>query len=190
MMASLQQEIDHCVNFIRSGKTILYPTDTVWGIGCDALNEAAVDRVFEIKQRPKQKSLIILLSDISELPVYTNGLTELMQSQIQSFTTPTTVVFQQAKNLPPNVINADGSVAIRVTKDSFCSALIRSLGRPIISTSANISGAVTPAIFKQIAPEVTDNIDYVVNYRQNDEVVASPSRIVRFEPDGTIVYLR
>jgi L-threonylcarbamoyladenylate synthase len=189
-MASFQNEIDNCLSFIRSGKIILYPTDTVWGIGCDALNESVVDKIFEIKQRPRQKSLIILLSDVSELSNYTDQLTDFMLQQIISFTTPTTVVLSEAQNLPRNVINEDGSVAIRITKDPFCKSIIDALGRPVISTSANISGADTPAIFKQIAAEIVEAVDYVTTYRQGDETITTPSRIVRFEQDGTIVYLR
>ncbi len=189
-MASFQNEIDNCLSFIKGGKIILYPTDTVWGIGCNALNESAVDKIFEIKQRPRQKSLIMLLSEVSELSNYTSRLTDFMLQQIGSFTTPTTVVLSEARNLPQNVINEDGSVAIRITKDPFCKSIIDAFGKPIISTSANISGADTPAIFKQIAAEIINAVDYVTTYRQEDEAIVAPSRIVRFDQNGKIVYLR
>jgi L-threonylcarbamoyladenylate synthase len=183
-------EIEQCLHTLKIGQVILYPTDTVWGIGCDALNEIAVDKIFQIKDRPKQKSLIILLSDTVQLKNYTDELSDELLYQIQNFQTPTTTVFRKAKNLPKNVINEDGSVAIRVTKDPFCTALIEQLGHPIISTSANVSGANTPAIFKQIDTVILEGVDYITKYRQDDESIASASRIVSFDADGSLVYLR
>ena len=189
-MVGLENDIKKCVDVLQKGGTILYPTDTVWGIGCDALNEAAVEKVFSIKQRPKEKSMIVLLADARDILQYVATPHPDIIAIVESFDRPTTVIYENALDFPANVVNHDGSIAIRVTTDPFCKALIKRFRRPIVSTSANISGAPTPSIFKMIAPVITSNIDYVVKYRQDDDTIHAPSRLVRIMEDGTLEVLR
>lgn len=186
----LQEEISHCVAALRAGKTILYPTDTVWGIGCDALQGAAVAQVFELKQRSLQKSMIILLSDVAQLDTYTDSVRPEILEFIKKTAAPTTVIFDKAKNLPANVINGDGSIAIRVTRDPFCRELINQLGSPLISTSANRSGGPAAAFYAQVDKAIVNGVGYVVRYRQDDEQPAAPSQIVRFGAGGELIRLR
>ncbi len=175
---------------LQQGGTILYPTDTVWGLGCDALNEAAVDKVFALKQRPKEKSMIVLLADARDVLQYVASPPPDIIAIIESFERPTTVIYEGALEFPENVVNADGSIAIRVTTDPFCKALIKRLRRPIVSTSANISGEPTPATFKMISNQVVTCADYVVQYRQDDDAIRAPSRLVKMNDDGEMVVLR
>jgi L-threonylcarbamoyladenylate synthase len=185
-----ENDIKNCVAALQQGGTILYPTDTVWGIGCDALNEAAVEKVFAIKQRPKEKSMIILLADARDVLQYVAAPPPDIIAIIEGFNRPTTVVYENALGFPENVVNKDGSIAIRVTTDPFCKALIKRYRKPIISTSANISSQPTPAIYKMISNDIISGVDYVVKYRQDDEEIKAPSRLVKMEDDGNITVLR
>ena len=186
----LENDIKNGIDVLQKGGTILYPTDTVWGIGCDALNEAAVEKVFSIKQRPKEKSMIILLADARDILQYVATPHPDIIAIVESFDRPTTVIYKNALDFPANVVNLDGSIAIRITTDPFCKALIKRFRRPIVSTSANISGALTPSIFKMIAPAIVSNVDYVVKYRKEDDTIHAPSRLVRINDDGTLEILR
>ena len=189
-MVDFSADIAQCMEALLRGGSILYPTDTIWGIGCDALNEAAVEKIFGIKQRPKEKSLIVLLADAQELLHYVSSISAAIISVTESFDRPTTVVYEHATGLPDNVINADGSIAIRVTKDPFCKALIERLGHPLISTSANLSGQPSALVYAGIDKVIINSVDYVVKYRQDDRVAARPSRLVRMGADGKMVILR
>jgi len=189
-MADFQEDVSFCARVIKNGGIILYPTDTVWGIGCNALDTAAVDKIFALKQRPKNKSLILLLAEIADLVRYTSGTSQEIVNRIQTFTEPTTVIFKAAKELPANVINEDGTVAIRLTRDPFCRALIQEIDVPLVSTSANVSGAPAAALYAEIDLLIIEGVDYVVHHRRDDQHRVAPSRIVRFEEDGTLTYLR
>ncbi len=189
-MVDFEDDIKKCISALQQGGTILYPTDTVWGLGCDATNEAAVEKVFAIKQRPKEKSMIILLADARDILQYVAAPPPDIIAIVESFEQPTTVVYDNALGFPDNVVNKDGSIAIRVTKDPFCKALIKRYRRPIISTSANISGQPAPSNYKIVDADIVKNVDYIVGYRQDDEVVHPPSRIVRVDDDGGIEVLR
>lgn len=189
-MVDFEDDIKRCIQVLSDGGTILYPTDTVWGLGCDALNEQAVDKIFDIKQRPKEKSMIILLADARDILQYVAAPPPDIIAMVEAFDRPTTIVYNNALDFPPNVINADGSIAIRVTEDPFCKALIKRFRRPIVSTSANISGAPTPATYKTISDEIKNGVDYTVHYRQNDDTVKPPSRLIRIDDDGHIVIIR
>ena len=175
---------------LLQGGTILYPTDTVWGLGCNALDAAAVDKVFEIKHRPKEKSMIVLLAEARDVLQYTATPHPDIIAIVESFDRPTTVIYDHALEFPGNVVNTDGSIAIRVTTDPFCKALIKRLRRPIVSTSANLSGAPTPATFSMINPDIVHRADYVVRYRQDDHTIKQPSRLVKILDDGTMTVLR
>lgn len=175
---------------MEAGGTILYPTDTVWGLGCDALNEAAVEKVFALKQRPKEKSLIILLADARDILQYVATPPPDIIDIIEHFEKPTTVIYNGALGFPSNVTHADGSVAIRITTDPFCKALIKRFRKPIVSTSANISGQPTPAIFSMVNSAIVQGAGYVVRHRQTDTTVLPPSRLVRINDDGEMEVLR
>ncbi len=189
-MVDFENEIKQCVTTLQNGGTILYPTDTVWGLGCDALNEQAVDQIFALKQRPKEKSLIILLADARDVLRYVAAPHPDIIAIIENFDRPTTVVYENALGFPDNVINKDGSIAIRVTTDPFCKALIKRFRKPIVSTSANMSGHPTPAIFAMVEDAIVNNVDHVVKYRQEDDTVRSSSRLVRIGDDGEMEILR
>ena len=189
-MVDFENDIKNCVAALQQGGTILYPTDTVWGLGCDALNEAAVDKIFAIKQRPKEKSMIILLADARDVIQYVAAPPPDIIAIIEGFERPTTVIYQGALGFPDNVVNQDGSIAIRVTTDPFCKALIKRLRRPLISTSANISGQPTPPIYSMIDKAVIGGVNYVVKHRQDDSAIAAPSRIVKMNDDGEMEVIR
>ncbi len=175
---------------LQSGGTILYPTDTVWGLGCDALNAAAVEKLFAIKQRPKEKSMIVLLADARDILQYVAAPHPDIIAIVEAFERPTTVIYDNALGFPDNVVNKDGSIAIRVTTDPFCKALIKRFRQPIVSTSANLSGEPTPKIFAEIAGEVKAAVGHMVQYRQGDITITPPSRLIRMDDDGNITVLR
>ncbi len=175
---------------LAAGKIILYPTDTVWGLGCDATNYVAVDKIFKIKQRSESKSLIILVSDEQMLKDYVEEIPAEILIYLKNVDRPTTVIYPQAKNLAANVIASDGSVAIRIPQDDFCKSMIENFGKPIVSTSANISGEPTPTFFKEISSSIIEACDFVCTFRQDDETPRQSSRLVRFLSNGKIEVLR
>ena len=189
-MVDFEDDIKNCIRILQTGGVILYPTDTVWGLGCDAMNGTAVEKIFTIKQRPKEKSMIVLLAEARDVLQFVAAPHPDIIAIIESFDRPTTVIYENALGFPDNVVNLDGSIAIRVTTDPFCRALIKRFRGPIISTSANISGQATPSIFKMIGEQIVANVDYVVKYRGDDDEVRAPSRLVRVNDDGEIVILR
>lgn len=178
------------MSVLQQGGTILYPTDTVWGLGCDALNEEAVDKIFALKRRPREKSLIVLLADARDVINYVAAPQPDIIGILESFERPTTVVFDNALGFPDNAVSPDGSIAIRVTTDPFCKALIKRLRRPIISSSANISGQPTPAIYSMVNDAIVSGADYVVKFRQGDSEIRKPSRLVRIDDEGRMEILR
>ncbi|GAA4468711.1 L-threonylcarbamoyladenylate synthase [Nemorincola caseinilytica] len=189
-MVDTEQDIKACVAALQAGDTILYPTDTVWGLGCDARNEAAVDKVFALKQRPKNKSMIVLLADARDILRYVAAPPPDIIAIVEAFERPTTVIYQNAINLADNVVNADGSIGIRVATDPFCRALIKRFRGPIVSTSANVSGEPAPAIFAHIVPAIKDGAGYVVHHRRDDATLHAPSRIVSINDDGDMIIIR
>ncbi len=190
IMVDFENDIKNCVSVLERGGTILYPTDTVWGIGCDALNERAIEQVFQVKQRPKEKSLIVLLADARDILQYVAAPHPDIIDIVEGFERPTTVIYEQALEFPDNAVHPDGSIAIRVVNDPFCKALIKRLKRPIVSTSANLSGQPTPGYFAAIDSAVREGVDYVVKYRQEDDVPKIPSRLIRLNDDGSEEILR
>lgn len=189
-MVDIEDDIKECVRVMNEGGTILYPTDTVWGLGCDALNADAVDKVFAIKDRPREKSMIILLADARDILQYVAAPPPDIIAMVEAFDRPTTVIYNNALEFPSNVVNQDGSIAIRVTTDPFCKALIKRFRKPIVSTSANLSGAPTAAIYSQVVPAVINRTDYIVHHRRDDETIAPPSRIIRITDDGEVTVIR
>jgi L-threonylcarbamoyladenylate synthase len=187
---SYTYDIQECLKVLEAGGLILYPTDTVWGIGCDATNAEAVNRIYKLKQRNESKSMIILLDEESSISQYTDQEEPTIFDYIKGIHKPVTVIYQQAKNLAPNLINQDGSIGIRIVKDPFCKKLIAAFGKPIVSTSSNISGYPPPAFFHDIDVHIKKGVDYIVHHRQDDMVPAEPSSVVRMDASGKIEILR
>jgi len=186
----MQQEIDKCLDIFRAGGTIVYPTDTIWGIGCDATCPEAVDQIYRLKRRMESKSMIVLIDTANRLPDYLDNVPELARDLLKNVNTPLTIVYPKAKNLAANIIAEDGSIAIRIVQHEFCRALIAALGRPIVSTSANLSGDPPPRIFKDISPIILSHVDHVVALYQDDLHHIKPSRIIKLTEDGDFRIIR
>ncbi|MBS1773350.1 MAG: threonylcarbamoyl-AMP synthase [Bacteroidetes bacterium] len=189
-MIDFEIDIKECIKALDSGGTILYPTDTIWGIGCDALNEEAIEKIYNIKQRPKDKSFIILLAESKDVLQYVAAPPPDIIAMVDAFEKPTTVIYEGAVDLPDMLTAEDGSIAIRVTDDPFCKALIKRLRKPLVSTSANLSGQPSPATFNDVTDSIKQSVDYVVQYRQDDMVARQPSSLVKIDDDGEIKVLR
>jgi L-threonylcarbamoyladenylate synthase len=185
-----KNEIEQCLSVLKNGGIILYPTDTVWGIGCDATNETAVAKIYALKNRIESKSMIILMAEESEILHYTSPQTNQIFDYLKGIHKPVTVIYPNAKDLAKNIINSDGTVGIRMVKDEFCKELIRTFGKPIVSTSANVSGYPSPGIFSDIDILIKSGVDYVVQYRQEDDQPASPSTIIKIKENGDIEIIR
>ena len=186
----MHDDLKKAVEVLRNGGVILYPTDTIWGIGCDATNSEAVKRVYEIKQREDSKSMLVLMENPALLERYVDDVPEVAWDLVEITTTPLTVIYQHAKNLAHNLIAADGSVGIRFTKEKFTSQLLQRFRRPLVSTSANISGEKSPAFFDDISDEIKEAVDYIVEFRQDDRTPAQPSSIIKLGSGGKIEILR
>ena len=172
--------------FLKEGKTILYPTDTVWGLGCDATKKEAVKKIYTLKNREESKSLIILVSSIDMLKKYVSVPQKALEILKQT-NKPTTIIYQNPNGLADNVISKeDNSVAVRIVEDDFCKALIENYGKPIVSTSANVSGEPTPKSFSKISKPILDGVDYIVNLHQERETTKS-STILKLDGDSIVV---
>ncbi|HEY4206131.1 MAG TPA: L-threonylcarbamoyladenylate synthase [Puia sp.] len=185
-----QQDIDPSLAVLHAGGLILYPTDTIWGIGCDATNPAAVSKVYALKQRAESKSLIVLMADERDILKYTSQPDLRIFDFLHTVSKPTTVIYEGAVGLAGNLIGADGTVAIRLVQDPFCRHLIKRLRKPLVSTSANISGEPSPSFFTAIGPIVKEGVDYIVYHRQTDTTPKEPSAIVRWNKDATVTVIR
>ncbi|HTA82130.1 MAG TPA: L-threonylcarbamoyladenylate synthase [Bacteroidia bacterium] len=183
------EEIKKCARVLRDGGTILYPTDTIWGIGCDATNEAAVQKVFDIKNRPSSKSMIILVAEVHQISFYAE-VPPVALDLAEFSETPLTIIYPRAKGIAKALVAEDGSIAIRVVKDEFCKMLIDTIRKPLVSTSANISGEPAPDIFDAIDEDIRSKVDYVVNLRQHETKKSAPSKIIKIEMDGTFQIIR
>ena len=190
MSVEFENDIIKCLEVLKNGGTILYPTDTVWGIGCDATNAEAVKKVYELKQRDDRKSMIILVGDEKDILKHVAAPDLAVFDFLEKQTKPTTVIFDGAVGLPGNLIAEDGSIAIRIVKEDFCRHLVKRFRKPIVSTSANISGRETPKLFSQIDPQIKKAVDHVVAWRQNDETIALPSQIIKWNRDGSFDVIR
>ena len=186
----IAEDIRQAVQVLRQGGLILYPTDTIWGIGCDATNEDAVRRVFRLKNRDDSKALICLVDSANRMQMYSRRIPDVAWDLVEYSEKPLTLILDGAVNLAPSLIAADGSVGIRVTSENISKELCFRFQKAIVSTSANISGRPSPARFMDIEPEVINGVDYVMRSRQNDTKPSSPSRIVRLRADGEISFIR
>lgn len=186
----ITKEIDRAVYLLKKGKVILYPTDTVWGLGCDAFNVRAINKLYQIKQRSESKSMIVLLHDRDELHKYVDKVPAVAYDLIASTSGPLTIIYSGAKDNMKHVRAQDGSVAIRIIQDEFCAPVIKKLGRPIVSTSANVSGEPTPTTFRQIDERIKDNVDYVVNLFQARLSSSKPSTLIKLEDNFNFKVLR
>lgn len=185
----MREEIEKTLAVLKRGGVILYPTDTVWGIGCDATNAEAVDKVFEIKKRAESKALICLVSDFKMLNQYIQEVPEVAYDILKYAVKPTTVIYDDPIRVAENLVGKDNSLGVRVVQDDFCRMLIKKFRRPIVSTSANISGEKTPSNYKEITPVILDAVDYVVNLQRNKKS-AQPSSIIKLKNDGTVTVIR
>jgi L-threonylcarbamoyladenylate synthase len=190
MTTSFVEDLIKAVEVLRSGGVILYPTDTIWGIGCDATNAAAVKRIYEIKQRQDSKSMLVLMENPNLLNSYITEVPEIAWDLIDVAESPLTIIYPGAKNLATNLLATDGSVGIRITNEAFTQQLIQRFRKPVVSTSANISGQKSPQNFAEISNEIKRSVDYVVTFRQDDFSKSTPSGIIKLGVGGQIEIIR
>lgn len=183
-------DLMQAVEVLNRGGVILYPTDTIWGIGCDATNPDAVEKVYRIKKRPSGKSMLVLVSDIEMAEEYTVDTPDLTWEVMEEALEPLTLIFPHARNLAVNLPAPDGSIGIRLPKDPFCLELIRLFGKPIVSSSANRSREMPPQLFIDIPPKFMELVDYIVKWRQDDLRPGTPSTVVRLGKDGEMEMIR
>lgn len=190
MIKEYEHDIKVCTDVLKLGGTILYPTDTIWGVGCDATNEKAVEKLFKIKHRDEKKSFVLLMTDAKQLAQYVANPLPDLESVLKEFTEPTTIIYDHGINLPSSVLAEDGSVAVRITNDPFCRSLLKRFRKPIVSSSANISGEPSPIHFMLIHNAIKSNVDYVVQWRQDDISTKQPSTILKLNNDGSFLKIR
>lgn len=186
----LIEEVKKAVEVLRNGGVILYPTDTVWGIGCDATNSESVAKIYAIKHREDSKSMLVLCDSMARVSMYVNEIPDIAYDLTELSEKPMTIIYPDAKNLASNLIASDGSIGIRVTSEKFSKYLCGAFGKPIVSTSANISGEPAAACFSEISDKIKDNVDHIVNYRRSDKEKKQPSSIIKLEKSGIFVLLR
>lgn len=187
---NFENDIQQCIKTLHTGGVILYPTDTIWGIGCDATNQQAVNKIFTIKNRAESKAMIILLADKMDIFKYVDNPSPEILDYISIASQPTTAIYQNGRSIAHGLINKDGSIAIRIVKDEFCTTLIKAFGKPLVSTSANISGITPPHNFSEVSIEIKKGVDYIVQHRQDDFKVSKPSTIIKISEEGKIVFIR
>lgn len=186
----MQEEIKKALEVLHNGGIILYPTDTIWGIGCDATNPEAVKKVYEIKKREDSKSMLVLLDNPNKLNSYVAEVPEIAWDLIECTDKPMTIIYPGAKNLANNLVAEDGTIGIRITEEDFSNNLIFRFRKPIVSTSANISGEPSPKHFNDISEEVKNAVDFIVDYRQDETENPAPSSILKLGTGGEIEILR
>jgi L-threonylcarbamoyladenylate synthase len=184
------EEICNAINVLTKGGIILYPTDTVWGLGCDATNQKAVEGIYKIKKRATDKGLIVLVNDVEMLKEYVNNIPVIAWDLINNLEQPTTIIYPEAKKLAKNLIGKDNSIAIRIVKDAFCNQMITLFGKPIVSTSANISGEAAPLMFNNISEKIIRSVNYVVNIDHSIIKQLKPSTIIKLHKDGEYEVIR
>ena len=188
-MTGFEKDIEKCLDTLKGGRLILYPTDTVWGIGCDATNVEAIEKIYKLKRRSDEKAMIVLLADERDIMQHVAAPDLSLFDHLDKTTKPTTVVYEGALGFAGNIVANDGSIAIRICKDEFCRQLIKRFRKPIVSTSANISGLPAPKIFKEIPDEIKNGVDYIVQYRRDDERISEPSSLIKWN-NGNVTILR
>ena len=186
----MEEDIKNCIEIMKKGGIILYPTDTIWGIGCDATNEAAVQRVYELKRRADNKAMIVLVDSADRLDHYVVDVPDMAYELIDVAVKPLTLIYDGAYNLAKNLLGENDSIGIRVSQERFSPELCAKFRKPLVSTSANISGAAAAATFAQISEEIKQGVDYIVKYRQNEKEPNSASNIIKLSSDGTFKIIR
>lgn len=186
----ISDEVKKTIEVLRAGGIILYPTDTVWGIGCDATNAEAVEKIYKIKQRDDSKSMLVITDGMARIQSYVDEIPDIAWDLAELADKPITIIYPQAKNLAANLISDDGSIGIRISSEKFSKQLCAAFRRPIVSTSANISGEPSPECFAEISDIVKDQMDYIVQYRQDDTQKKQASSIIKLKKNGTFVILR
>jgi len=184
------EEIKKTCEVLQAGGIILYPTDTVWGIGCDATNEEAVKKVYELKRRVDNKAMLVLTDNPAKLNMYVSRIPDIAWDLIEVADKPLTIIYPKAKNLAANLLADDQSVGIRITNEPFSKTLCERFRKPIVSTSANISGQPSPSNFNEISEEIKAGVDYVVNFRQEEIIKANPSGIIKLGEGGVVQVIR
>lgn len=185
-----KKDIDDALHALQSGGIILYPTDTVWGIGCDATNEEAVKKIYRLKKRDDAKSMLVLVDSEVALERTVEDIPEIAWELIETAVNPLTIIYDKPVGVAPNLKAEDGSLGVRITHEDFSRELCRRLRRPIVSTSANVSGEPTPKNFSQISQYIKDGVDYVAEYRRDDDSTPSPSNIIKLSEGGVIKIIR
>ena len=186
----LKGDISNCLKVLQEGGVILYPTDTVWGLGCDATNAKAVEKLYQLKKRSDAKSMLVLVDCAGRIQNYIAEMPDIAWDLIEVSNKPLTIIYPNAKNLAHNLLAEDKSVGIRVTNESFSHQLCARFRKPIVSTSANISGQPTPLFFEEVTDEIKIACDYVVQFRQTDKEKKEPSNIIKLNADGSIQIIR
>lgn len=182
-------ELKNAVETVQNNKTILYPTDTVWGIGCDATNEKSVAEIYKIKNREASKSLIILVDSLEMLSKYIENIPYNVKEVLATATKPTTIIYKNPIGIAKNCIAEDQTIAVRIVQNDFCQKLINQLGKPIVSTSANVSGEPTPKSFSEISKSILDSVDYIVNLQQ-EKITTASSRILKITDENQVEVIR
>lgn len=190
MSMEIREEINKACEVLNKGGVILYPTDTIWGLGCDATNAEAVKRVYEIKHRSDSKAMLVLVDSAVKVDFYVKDVPEVAWDLIELTTKPLTIIYDGARNLAPNLLAEDGSVGIRVTHEEFSKQLCFRFRKAIVSTSANVSGEKAPANFSEISEEIKSQVDYIVDYRQDDLSRPKPSGIIKLGRQGEVKIIR
>lgn len=187
---TFEQDIKNALSVLRNGGIIVYPTDTIWGIGCDATNADAVRKIYELKRRVESKSMLALVDSEAALERCVDDIPEVAWQLIEAAVRPLTIIYDHPRGVAPNLLASDGSLGIRITGERFSNELCRRFRRPLVSTSANISGDKAPAFFKDISQEILDGADYVVTYRQNENAGSTASNIIKVSDGGLFKVIR
>ncbi len=186
----MEEDIKKAVDVMRAGGIVLYPTDTVWGIGCDATNVEAVEKVYSLKQRAESKALILLVDSMVKVQSYIAEVPDIAWDLVELSEKPLTIIYDEARGLAKNLIAEDGSVAMRVTGEDFSRKLCQRMKVPVVSTSANISGTPAPGVFSEISQEIIDGVDYVVYYKRDYVERVKPSSIIKLSVSGVVKIIR
>ena len=187
---NFDDDIENCIMVLKTVGIILYPTDTIWGLGCDAINKNAVAKIYALKQRAENKSMILLLANKAEISNYCKTPSAAIQNLLNKEENPLTIVYPNAKNIAENLISEDGTVAIRIVNDAFCEELINTFNKPIVSTSANIAGEASPTSYTSVNAKIRNGVDYIVQYRRDDDNFKNPSKILLWKNDEEILVIR
>ena len=188
-MVNFENDIEQCLKALQSGGMILYATDTVWGIGCDATSAIAVAKIYALKKRTDEKAMIVLVADEREVLKYVASPDLQVFDYLQQLVKPTTIIYDGAIGLADNLVGNDGSIAIRICHEEFCRHLIKRFRKPIVSTSANLSGQPAARIFAEINDEIKNGIDYITEHRREDESIAEPSTVIKWN-NGAVIVIR